>query len=340
MAVEKNRSRPDKPLDHALARLAAKQHGVVTLDQLGRLGLTPSAVRQRAEAGRLHRLHRGVYAVGHREIGHRGELLAALMACGAGSVISHLSAAALLGLRDRSPTLIDTIVPGQAGRKINGVRPHRCRGLGPGEVIRCDGVPCTTPSRTLVDLAGMLSRKSLQRAVGQAAVLRSLDITAIDAAMTYGRGRRGVTQLREIIEPWRTEDSKLPLVRSTLEAMLLPLIVSEGLPRPLCNHKLRVGDEEIEVDLYWPEQRLVVESDGYASHGTKAAFERDPRRDQDLLLNDYRVARFTWDHVEREPSRAVATIAHLLGPRTRGGGELPPESDPDGSSTELLSQPG
>jgi very-short-patch-repair endonuclease len=208
--------------------------------------------------------------------------------------------------------LIDVIVPCQTGRKIDGIRAHRCRVPGPNEATRYEGIPCTTPSRTLVDLAGSVGQKSLRRAVEQAAVLRIFDIDAIDAAMDQGKGRRGMPQLRAIVEPWRAEDSIVPRVRSVLEAVLLSLIVTHGLPRPLCNHKLRVGGREIEVDFLWPEQRLVVESDGYATHGTKAAFERDPRRDQDLLLSGYRVARFTWDQVEREPTKTVTTIAHLL----------------------------
>ncbi|HEY5052308.1 MAG TPA: DUF559 domain-containing protein [Solirubrobacterales bacterium] len=292
--------------------MAASQEGVVSLDQLGDAGLAPRASQHRAKVGRLHRVHRGVYAVGHASIGRRGELLAALLACGNGSVISHVSAANLWGLRDRAPTLIDVTGPDQRGRKIDGIRVHRCRIPGSEEVTAHDGISSTTPSRTLVDLAGMLGRKSLLRAVEQAAVLRILDIAMIDAAMDRGKGRRGMPLLREILDPWRTKDLIVPRVRSLLEAKLLPMVIAHGLPRPLCNHKLWVEGRAIEVDLFWPEQRLVVESDGYAAHGTKAAFERDPRRDQDLLLGGYRVARFTWDQVEREPGRTVATIAQLL----------------------------
>jgi very-short-patch-repair endonuclease len=149
--------------------------------------------------------------------------------------------------------------------------------------------------------------------VEQAAVLRLLDIEAVDRALDRGRGRRGVPLLRAVIGDWRSEDACVPRLRSVLEAKLLSLVLARGLPRPVCNQRLRVGSREIEIDFLWPAQRLVVETDGYASHGTRAAFERDPRRDQALLLAGYRVARFTWDQVEREPGGTASTIARLLG---------------------------
>jgi very-short-patch-repair endonuclease len=299
--------------DRELAAAATSQRGLVSVRQMRELGISGRAAVHRADVGRLHRVHRGVYAVGHEEMGFHGRLLAAVLACGSGAAISHLSAAALWGLRDRAPVVIDVIVRGQMGRKVDGIRAHRCRAPGPGEVTSHEGIPCTTPSRTLVDMAGTLGERSLGRAVEQAAVLRLLDVAAVDAAMAAAKGRRGMPLLQAILDPWRTKNSKVPRVRSPLEAMLLSLIVAEGLPRPLCNHKLQVGNRTIETDLFWPKQRLVVESDGYATHGTRAAFERDSRRDQDLLLGNYRVARFTWDQVEREPARTVATIARLLG---------------------------
>jgi hypothetical protein len=299
--------------DRDLAAKATAQKGLVSAEQMRDLGLSSRAAAHRAEVGRLHRLHRGVYAVGHEAIDESGRLLAAVLACGAGAVVSHLSAAALWGLRERGPLLIDVIAPCQTGRKIDGIRPHRCRAPGPDELAVCDGIPCTTPARTLVDLAGSLGRTGLRSAVEQAAVLRLLDIEAVDRALDRGRRRRGVPLLRVIIDDWRSEEASAPRLRSVLEAKLLSLILVHGLPRPACNQRLRAGSREIEVDFLWRDQRLVVEADGYASHGTRAAFERDPRRDQALLLAGYRVARFTWDQVEREPEGTASTIGRLLG---------------------------
>jgi hypothetical protein len=158
----------------------------------------------------------------------------------------------------------------------------------------------------------MLGTISLKRVVEQAAVLRILDIAALDAAMMGARGRRGLPALRGIVDFWRTEDAALPTLRSPLEAMLLSLIVAENLPRPLCNHTIHLNGRKLEADFAWPEHRLVVEADGYATHGTKVAFERDPRRTQDLMLAGYRVLRFTWDQVKREPQRTVTTIRQML----------------------------
>jgi very-short-patch-repair endonuclease len=186
----------------------------------------------------------------------------------------------------------------------------------------------------------MLGLAGLRSAVEQAAVLRILDIAAVDRAIDRGRGRRGVPQLRVIVDNWRGEDASVPRLRSVLEAKLLSLVMAHGLPRPVCNQKLRVGGREIEVDFFWPDRRLVVEADGYAFHGTRAAFERDPRRDQALLLAGYRVARFTWDQVEREPEATVSTIARFLEGKTSGvvveqeRDELPPGRIPGGSSSE------
>lgn len=340
MSCKRNRAGPAGGGDRGLAAKAAVQKGVVSVDQMRDLGVSSRAAAHRAEVGRLHRLHRGVYAVGHEALDERGRVLAAVLACGDGSVISHLSAAALWGMRDRSPLPIDVIVPCQTGRKIDGIRPHRCRAPRPDELTTCDGVPCTTPSRTLVDLAGMLGLAGLRSAVEQAAVLRILDIAAVDRAIDRGRGRRGVPQLRVIVDNWRGEDASVPRLRSVLEAKLLSLVMAHGLPRPVCNQKLRVGGREIEVDFFWPDRRLVVEADGYAFHGTRAAFERDPRRDQALLLAGYRVARFTWDQVEREPEATVSTIARFLEGKTSGvvveqeRDELPPGRIPGGSSSE------
>lgn len=313
MSCKRNPAGQSGKGDRDLAAKATVQKGLVSVEQMRDLGLSSRAAAHRMKAGRLHRLHRGVYAVGHEATDESGRLLAAVLACGAGSAVSHLSAAALWGLRERGPLLVDVIVPCQAGRKVDGIRPHRCRAPGPDELAVCDGVPCTTPSRTLVDLAGVLGRTGLRSAVEQGAVHGILDVAAVDRALDRGRRRRGVPLLRAIIDNWRSEEARVPRLRSALEAKLLSLILGHRLPRPACNQRLQVGSRAFEVDFLWRDQRLVVEVDGYASHGTRAAFERDPRRDQALLLAGYRVARFTWDQVEREPEGTASTIARLLG---------------------------
>jgi very-short-patch-repair endonuclease len=296
--------------DPAVALLAERQFGVVSRRQLHDLGLTDDMIDNRARTGRLHRIIRETYAVRHRGIGRNGRMLAAVLVCGEGAVVSHGSAAELLGLWNKKPVLINVIGPSQAGRKIDGVRWHRVSLPGPDEMTIQQGIPCTSVSRTLVDLAGSLGQISLRRVVEQAAVLRLLDIPDVDRILARGR-RRGASQLREVLVAWRGEKC-LPHLRSLLEARLFPALVEADLPRPRCNVKLQIAGRYFEVDLLWEEQRLVIETDGEETHGTRAAFRRDRWRDQVLTAAGYRTARITWIQMDEEPAAVVARIKRML----------------------------
>ena len=312
MSLKRNRAGRRGGRNRQLAALAATQNGVVSLDQLREMAVTPRAAAYRAEQGSLHRVHRGTYAVGHRSIDVGGTLRAALLACGEGAVLSHGSAAAWWGLRDQWPALIDDLVPGQRGRKIAAIRCRRCRYPSSGEIVIHKGVTCTSAARTLVDLAGMLGTDSLRRATERAAVLRRLDMEALDAALRNARGRRGLIALREIANEWRTEDGSVADVRSDFEALVLPRLLKMGLRRPACNQSLAFGDDRLMVDFLWQEHRLVVETDGRETHATPVAFQRDRRRDQILVAAGYRVARATWDQIHDECDDVVARIARAL----------------------------
>lgn len=312
MARKRNRAGRVEGRDQRLAALAGAQRGVVSLGQLGEVGITPRATAYRAEQGRLQRIHRGVYAVGHREVGEKGRLRAAVLACGEGALLSHGTAAALWGIRDRWPVLVDVLVPGQKGRKIDGVRCRRCRYPSAHEIVAPEGIPCTTPARTLVDLAGMAGTDSLRRAVERAAVLRRLNIDALDVALYEANGRRGISGLSRIVDEWRTKDGTVPDVRSDFEALVLPRLLIRGVPRPVCNQTLHFGSERLTVDFLWPEHWLVVETDGKETHATPVAFQRDRRRDQILVAAGYRVARATWDQIHSELESVVARIVSAL----------------------------
>lgn len=260
----------------------------------------------------MHRVHRGVYAVGHLSIGRVGALQAALLACGEGSVVSHGTAAAFWGLRDQWPVLIDVTARDQAGRKIDGIRCRRCRFPSPSEIVIHKGVRCTTPMRTLVDLGGMLGTPSLRRAVERAAVAKLLDLGALDAGLDTARGRRGIAALRAIAEEWRTEDGTLPDLRSDFEALVLPRLLERGLPRPICNKTLRIDGHYLTPDFLWEELLVVIETDGAETHSTPVAFQRDRRRDQILVAAGYRVTRVTWDQISRELDAIVTRIARTL----------------------------
>jgi hypothetical protein len=310
MSSQRNHGRRGR--SQPLADLATGQSGVVSLSQLRDLGVTRRAASHRTDKGELQRVHRGVYAVGHWAIGRVGALRAAVLACGEGAAISHGTAAAFWGLRDQWPRLIDVIVPCQTGRKIDGIRCRRCRYPAADEVMTHGDVTCTTPSRTLVDLAGILGTRSLRRAVERAAVLRLLDLEALDAAMHTAKGRPGMRALRLILADWRTEDGTTPDVRSDFEALVLPQLIARGLPRPICNKTLRIEGNHITPDFLWEELRVVVETDGASSHRTPVAFQRDRWRDQILIAAGYRVPRVTWHQMQNELDAVIARVARTL----------------------------
>lgn len=260
----------------------------------------------------LHRIHRGVYTVGHRSVSRNTLLQAALLACGERAVISHGTAAALHGLWDKWPTLIDVTVPVEAGRKIDGIRCRRCRYPTAEEVESRQGVTCTTPARTLVDLAGMVGLATLRKTVGRAAIRKKLDLDAVDLAIRNAKGRRGLRMLELALVPYRSEDGKAPDVRSDFETLVLPQLLDMGLPRPGCNVLLHVEGERLLVDFLWEKESVVVETDGRETHETPTAFQNDRRRDQLLAASGYRVLRVTWNQVHGERAAVLRRIARAL----------------------------
>lgn len=304
------KSRTGSP-NHAIAALAGRQHGVVSRHQLRKLGLADSTVTARVDSGYLQPLFRGTFAVGHSAVNRQARMLAAVLACGEGTVVSHGSAAELIGLWDTRPVLVDVIPPSWSGREIQGIRWHRVRLPEGTEVEIRDGIPCTSPARTLVDMAGRCGWASLRRLVEQAAILRLLDVDEIDRILAQGR-RLGAPRLRAVLAPWRSEGEPAPKLRSRLEARLLPRLVEEGLPRPRCNARLQIDGHLLEVDLLWEKQRLAIETDGEQTHGTRVAFQRDRWRDQLLVAAGYRTARVTWRQVVDEPGGVVRRIARML----------------------------
>jgi len=228
-------------------------------------------------------------------------------------VISHGTAAALWGLSDKWPVLIDVTVPVEAGRKLDGIRCRRCRYPQPVEITSHFDVTCTTPARTLVDEAGRLSTRSIRELAERAAVLKLLDLEELDRALDRARGRRGIRSLRAILTDWRPEDDTVPDVRSVFEARALARLLAIGLPQPLVNHAIEVERRTLIPDFLWPEQQLIVETDGRETHETAAAFQRDRERDQHLLAAGYRTSRVTWAHLRDDLEGVVARIARALG---------------------------
>lgn len=277
--------------------------------------MSETGIHRAIVAGRLHPLFRGTFAVGYPSVGRSGRLRAATLACGPGAFVSHRSAAALLGLIDKGPAVIDVIAPPSRGRKIDGIRFHRVRPPRRDEVGTVEGIPCTSPARTLVDLAGVVGDWTLRSCFERAAQRRMLDIPAIEASMDPAR--RGVRSLRALVDDWRRAApvARKGRMKSPLEAKVLPLLLRRELPTPLLNAPIEIANGRIEVDFLWPDQRFVVEADSRDFHGTAVAFERDRWRDRELMLAGYSSLRVTHHQAEHEAEAVAATITAALAPR-------------------------
>jgi very-short-patch-repair endonuclease len=290
----------EHPIDGRLAELAARQHGVVSRAQLAALGLSDPAISKRVQAGRLHRLHRGVYAVGHTRLTREGRFMAAVLACAPGAVLSHGSAALHWGLPWRETQRIDVTVPTPGGRgRRRLVIVHRAR-LEPGERTTKDGIPVTSPSRTLVDLADYGRSRPVERALDEAAYLR-LDVSALKPR----HGRRGSGVVADLLA---RHDAGTTRTRSDMEEIFLALCRDHGLPEPQVNTEI----EGYEADFAWPPQRLIIETDGHGAHGTRAAFERDRLRDAELVAAGWRVVRITYGRLLAQPQAVAAQLSRLL----------------------------
>lgn len=294
------RPEPDPPsLDHAIAALARVQHGVISRAQLASLGLSPAAIKTRVRAGRLHRLHRGVYAVGHTRLSRSGRFMAAVLACGEGAVLSHRSAAALWGLYGEAPVRVDVTRTTTGGRAHSGIAIHRTRRLADHERTTKDGIPVTTVARTLLDLADAVP---VEGAVARADRAELLDLDAVHRAIAGNPGRRGATRLLEAL------DAPI-LTRSELEDAFVALVRKAGIPEPQVNTRVA----GLEVDFHWPDHKLVVEADGHRYHRGVARQERDRQREAILARAGVRTHRFTHRQIVRGPGEVEATLRALLG---------------------------
>jgi very-short-patch-repair endonuclease len=225
-------------------------------------------------------------------------------------LISHGTAAALLGLWEFWPADVEVIAPVEAGRKIQGIRRRFVSMPPPEQITHKEGIPCTNASRTIIDVARLAGAKLLADTVEQAAVLQILNIPEIDGILLEGR-RRGEKKLHRVLEPWRRYSPKAR-VRSRMEAKMLPLLTHHSLPIPECNAKLKIGNKTFEVDFLWRKQRVVVETDGGRFHGNPAAQARDAERNRTLARVGYRVLRIGWEEFRHEPDRQLGEIRRFL----------------------------
>jgi very-short-patch-repair endonuclease len=293
--------------DRLIAEIAAQQYGVVSRPQLVQAGIGAGAIHTRVVAGRLHRIHRGVYAVGHPVLAPFAREMAALLACGPGAAISHRTAARLWKLLDEDGDDIELTVAGRKTKTRAGLKVHSSRSLREADVRLLSALWVTVPVRTLVDLADVASDRDLERATARALTHRMVDPRRLLTEIASHQGRRGVARLRRLLD-----GSDPPaMTRSEAEERFLALIRAAELPPPRVNARLH----GYEVDFHWPQQGVVVEVDGYQFHSSRDAFERDRRRDADLQSQGLSVLRVTWRQVVEEPYATVARTARALASR-------------------------
>src|SRR4051794_146663 len=298
------------PMDARIARLADAQHGSVDRRQLIDLGLHSRAVDRRIAAGRLHPLHRGVYAVGDTSLPPLGRLAAAVRATAGHAVASHRSAASLHDLRpyDGLPE-----VTARAGtKKRTGIRLFQAA-LEADEICIVSGIRATTIARTLLDL-GAADPAGLERAVRQAEFLGLFDLGEVSRLLERYPRRRGTARLRKVIRAFADSDVR---TRSHMEERFHGLVLDENLPAPELNGTIELGEVAIEADAVWRNAKLIVELDGRQAHATRSAFEVDRERDRLAALEGWIVVRITWRQLVEQPHGLIRDIRRLLAARQR-----------------------
>jgi very-short-patch-repair endonuclease len=294
--------RPQRDTDREIAAIAGRQYGVVGRRQLLALGVGEDAIKRRLAAGRLHLLHRGVYAVGHTVLKVEGRWMAATLATS--GVLSHASAAAAWDLRPLGAGAIHVTVQANRRRRA-GLRIHRSRSLERRDVTVHRGIPITTPARTIIDLASTLRGRPLESALDRAEHQRLLDFSEL-------RHRPIPPSLQAVLSLYTAQTNP---TRSELEERFLELCDDHGLPRPQTNVRI----EGFEVDFVWRDERLIVEVDGYAYHRSPSSFEADRERDATLTAAGWQVLRFTWAQIARRPGWVARAVISTLSVDTADG---------------------
>jgi very-short-patch-repair endonuclease len=285
-------------LDRAISALSAGQHGVVSGRQLRQLGASYDQLKRRVQRGVLHRVHRGVYAVGRPVDTYLGRCTAAVLAAGPGVALSHRTAASLHHLLPQ-PSYVE-ITTTSKGATLTGVRVHRTRNLPPEQIARHHGIPLTTPARTLLDLGEVARSKQLERALSEAERRNLLDTQELNTLLSQAKGRR-TSELAKLT-------ATAAPTRSHLERKFLVLLRSHDFPAPKVNQVITTPTDAFEVDFVWPDHHLIVELDGQSYHADRRSFHEDRRRDAVLQAAGYRTIRITDRQLTRETARLLAAL--------------------------------
>jgi very-short-patch-repair endonuclease len=306
--IERNNpdvGRPDcssRSLDARIAAIAGGRGGLITRQELLLAGLSPRGIRHRCERGALRKIHEGVYQVGHGELSPHARWTAAVLAGGPGAALSHRSAAALWGIRRVVGPVVEVTVPNKRRPQTN-LRFHRAH-LQPDELTTHHGIPTTTPTRTLLDLAATLNQRQLERAMDEAERLRLPDTLSLVDVVHRHPGARGVQKIKSKLAK---HDLARSFTRSGLERAFTEFVEEHDLPRPITNLIV----QGFECDAVWPEHRLIVELDTHDYHHTAAAFERDRERDRTLTAAGWRTVRVTGLQLDEDRSRLAEDLATM-----------------------------
>jgi len=266
-------------------------------------------VRKRVQAGELFPKYPGVYAFGRPDLSPNGHRMAAVKACG-GALITHASGAALRGMRQSNAFYIDVTIPAEKPiRRLKSIRCHRAD-LEPQDISEVDGIPTTSVSRTLRDLATQISYEGLESAANEAEVLEIFDMREMEDLLARSKGHRGIRKLRRVLECGDLSGENIP--KSGLEKRFASLCAKHGLPKPAINRWVLLGDEYHQVDFLWRTERVVVEVDSNRYHRTGWKLARDARRDELLPLHGYRHTRIPEDLLRESPLQAVEKANSLL----------------------------
>ena len=297
-----------------IAEVARKQFGLATTEQLLAAGFSKDAVKRAVRSGRLHRVHIGVYAVGYRSGDERARLLAAVLACGPDGMTSHCSAGGLMSMLHQRSGLVDVTVIGQGGRDRSSVRIHRPRSMEPDEYGTFNLIPCTSPSRTIIDIAaeghGWQTRKAIEQAEG----LGLLEVEGIETLYERYPRRAGSVGVRKLLGTYEPVPA---FTRSGLERRTFRLCTRAGIELPAMNVPIATEFRTYEADCVWAAERLIIECDSRRWHDNPVAAERDALKDQALTDAGWRVHRLRWLQIVRAPERAARTIENLLAQQRR-----------------------
>jgi very-short-patch-repair endonuclease len=301
-----SRTRDD---DRELAALARRQHGVIARRQLLARDWSETAIDKRIRAARLHRLHAGVYSVGHQLLTREGHRMAAVLASGPEALLSHWSAAALWGIRSTGRTGIDVAVPHRS-RSSKAIHRHVSH-VPEDERAAEKGIPVTSVHRTIFDLAASTDADAVISMLREAEYRRRYDRLSVWDLLERYPGKRGSRKVRAALERLREEPEGRK--RSKLEERFAPFLRRHRLPTPRFNDWVLLGSRRYRVDCHWSGTGQIVELDGWEGHGTCSAFREDRARDRALRVAGYSVTRLTWNQLDDEPEAVASDLRVLLG---------------------------